>query len=65
VPKPDNQRGSRGQEENTDAEHRPQRSNSIVDAAYSAAMFSDRGDKCAAEEEPAEAECDAGQASAR
>ena len=55
----DKQRGSRRRKEHTAPEDRPQRANSIVDAAYSAAMFSDRGDQ-RHDEAAADAECEAG-----
>ena len=58
--KTDKQHGSRRRREQAAAEGRPQRANSIVDAAYSAAMFSERGDKRAGEEKPAEEACAAG-----
>ena len=58
--KTDKQRGSRRRKQHAAAEVHPQRSNSIVDAAYSAAMFSDRGDKRAGDEKPAEEACAAG-----
>jgi hypothetical protein len=38
----------------------PKRGNSIVDAAYSAAMFSDRGDHKQEQTAEADSECEAG-----